>query len=212
VIVDPQTWPDSKPCEAGLFWTVEPAWWSWAIRRITGSPWSHIGVWFGWPDGSRQRAEALTDGAFSVGKGIAGPRSWISLCLWVWRAAGRRACWCCLTMDGMAASAMYDEARVLQRFASYSEMQLLGLWWRERWRKLTGFDPRPLRDTPTKLVCSEYASRVSAAGMLSLTDATRERHDEVTPGSAMYVCETRYRLAMHEIGPEPTKAQDVVWP
>jgi len=169
-------WPSECPTKAGAYWTDAPAWWCWMVKRITGSRWPHIGVFFEWPDGRRLRAEALTDG-LKRERGIVGPQSWDSLVAFVAKP-GCAACYTVLTAGQPSVAQMYSEAQFLQRFASYSEWQLLRMWAHER----LGI---PVRGDMTRLVCSEYASRVAIAGGMDFRDRKRKRHDEVTPGSAM---------------------------
>jgi hypothetical protein len=97
---------------------------------------------------------------------------------------------------------MYSEAQFLQRFAAYSEWQLLRMWAHER----LGLS---VRSDMTRLVCSEYASRVAIAGGIDLRDWKRKRHDEVTPGSAMRQAVSIHGALVLDVVPPKPRAWEV---
>lgn len=164
------------PIGMWLFWTYKPSLSSWIISRVAGGPWAHMGVGWRFADGTDAYSEAL------VAHDIVIDRPLVRLRAMVAQGGGRRAVRCDLSVSIAGAERAYALARSMQARATYSEWQLIQMWAHERLNMR-------VPQHPDQVVCSEYASRVAAAAGVDLRDLRHRTHDEVTPPSAMGVCQ-----------------------
>ena len=151
------------------------------IQRVTGGPWSHVGLWFGFANGRRVRFEAL------AGKGFRGPLEWGPLVDFSGRHVRRVVLVRTLAVDpGHVIGAWIEaEKAVAQWKDAYGEAQLLTLWAWIRLRNLlakAGLDLR-MRDDPRRVVCSEAVSRLLAPLNIDCRHDVYTTHDATTPVS-----------------------------
>lgn len=157
-----------------IFWTASPKLHARIIKWLTLSAWNHIGCAFTLnrsPDYDQVYYEALVD------YDVSGPRPIDDLKRWKRRHPKRKFEMIYIPVDAHAASCAMKEAERLQGVSGYSFPNLFWIWFNE----LIGI--RVPHDE-SKLVCSEFVSRVAFAAGIDLRDEKKRLHDEVTPESA----------------------------
>ena len=154
-----------------LFFTRSLVWWGILVRFITRSKWQHVGVGFTKEDGTEWYFEALAS------YDVAGPRAWGDVARWARKSRFRKYTSIQLPCTPEEAEAAWGECERLQGVSGYNKWQLIRMWLAERF----GF--RVFKNE-LKLVCSEFASRVSIVAGHDLRDEKHITHDEVTPGGA----------------------------
>jgi hypothetical protein len=177
----------------GVYFTRTEEFVSELIQRVTGGPWSHVGLWFGFSNGRRVRFEAL------AGQGFRGPLEWEPLVNFSGRHVRRVVLVRTLAVDtGLVIGAFIEaEKAVAQWKDAYGEAQLLSLWAWIRMRNLlarAGLDLRML-DDPRRVVCSEAVSRLLAPLNIECRHDVYTTHDATTPVSV--------ELALRQYRAEP---------
>ena len=170
-----------NPLRVFIFWSYVPEWWSKAIVWITGKQFpnesdafSHMGIGFEMSDGSAEYYECI------VRKGFIGPQPIKKLIDKINSSNGRLKVEY-LNLKEFQAIQLSGLCRSWVGRKSYSEWQLIRMWFFERFGRWIGLHiPR----TPDLLVCSEAVARLIYDYGYDLTDEIRTRFDEVNPNSA----------------------------
>ena len=171
----------NKPARVFIFYSYVAEWWAKAIVWITGNQlpdrsdaYSHMGIGFDMSNGSAEYYEAI------VQKGFIGPQPIKKLIDKINASDGRLKVEYldCKEFDAIK---LHGICKTWVGRKSYSEWQLIRMWFFERFGRWVGLH---VRRTPDRLVCSEAVARLIYEIRYDLTDEIRTRFDEVNPNSA----------------------------
>lgn len=157
-----------KAVSVYVFWTRGDGVISRLIAYVLNCKWTHCGIGFKMVDGSEIYYEAL------AGQGVVGPRPLEDLVLWQLRKPASRQV---LVLEFPDLAQAADTKRQLvegdKYLVTYSELALLGHWFLARYGL-------PLKDTPNRVICSEYVSRKLPPDY-DPRCAAYPNHDSITP-------------------------------
>jgi hypothetical protein len=172
---------NEKPTRVFVFWSFVPEWWAKAIVWITGKQlpdksdaWSHMGIGFEMSNGNAEYYEAI------VQKGFVGPQPIKKLIDKINANNGRLEVEH-LDMTEFQIIQLHGICKAWVGRKSYSEWQLIRMWFFERFGRWVGLH---IRRTLDRLVCSEAVALLIYEYKYDLTDEIRTRFDEVNPNSA----------------------------